>query len=89
MSALQKHGWYCTCNKGEYAVKFSHHKKFFETKVDEEGVCSYCGYYAVKNPDETRVTKRASYDSDACYVKAFGGEYNLQDLFEAAKKGRR
>ena len=36
---------YCTC-KFQSDEKANRHIDFHETKVDSEGVCSFCGHYA-------------------------------------------
>lgn len=42
--------YFCTCNKGR-KKETQDHTAYYPTKVDGEGICSYCGYFAVLNPD--------------------------------------
>ena len=46
--------YYCTCqfNRDVKKQRYTDHKRYHLTEVDSEGICKYCGYYAVARPPE-------------------------------------
>lgn len=47
--------WFCMCNKGTIDVEDKEGRNIYrqyETEVDKEGVCDYCGYYAYYGPEK-------------------------------------
>ena len=52
--------YYCTCQFRKQ--KYSDHKKYHLTEVCDEGICKYCGYYAVAKPPEKYCIYPVNYD---------------------------